>query len=151
MATSLRTPNKFKNSFWAATFYWWVQELYPAREWLHAILDKTKEFVLSVDCQLCTKYQERLRCMRNCNSSLINGIDGTSSKKDNVQKHAKSEQHKRAQTHGRPLLEKPHRQHRARLKKLFDICYLLEKREKPFTLYEPLGNLPWCWSRGNLP
>ena len=52
--------------------------------------------VIRISSALCSKHQERLQCLRNYNSSFVQGIAGTTLKKDNARKHGNSDIHHKA-------------------------------------------------------
>ena len=63
-----------------ATVQCWGKEIDPLNEWLR--YDSIDGNVIRIFCALCSKHQERLRCLRTYNSSFVQGIVGTALKKD---------------------------------------------------------------------
>ena len=61
-------------------------------EWLR--YDYTAGCVVRVYCEMCLKHAERLT--RNYSPSFVNGVTGSSLKKDNIVEHSKSDVHKKA-------------------------------------------------------
>ena len=47
-----------------------------------------------VYCELCSEHDDKLKSLRNFSPSFVNGITGSSFKKDNVVKHSKSDMHR---------------------------------------------------------
>ena len=72
----------------------WGRELDSLNEWLRYDVKEGK--VTRIFCALCTKHEERLRVLRNYSVSFVQGILGTSLKKDNVSKHSNSDMHRKA-------------------------------------------------------
>ena len=69
----------------------WGKELDSLNEWLRYDIKEGK--VTRIFCALCTKHQEKLHALRNYIVSFVQGIAGTSSKKDNVSEHRNSDMH----------------------------------------------------------
>ena len=132
----------------------WKKQLNVETEWLKYEAQEGK--VVKIYCVLCTKHETKIRALRNYSKSFIDGIGGSALKKDNVVKHARSDQHMRAiSLEKRPAtlldiykttaigraISKDQEQERERLSKLFEIAYFLAREELPFTKYAPLAAL----------
>ena len=72
----------------------WIQDVDSLGEWLRYVESRGK--VTRIFCVLCTKHQGRLRSVRNFSAAFVDGITGTALKKDNVNKHRKSDMHTKA-------------------------------------------------------
>ena len=72
----------------------WIQELDPDRIWLKyerqtedvAANSKQEPQVSVVRCAVCQEFESRIRGIRNFNRAIIDGLRGSSLKKDNVKK-----------------------------------------------------------------
>ena len=78
----------------AATAAKWQLLLDPAKSWL--VIETRHGEATKASCKLCTKWQEKLRKTRNFNDAIIRGIEGKALKKDNLEKHEFSAQHRDA-------------------------------------------------------
>ena len=67
----------------------WEKDVDSLREWLR--YDQSGGKVTRFFCELCHKHRDRLRAIRNFNSAFIDGVTGSTLKKDNVAKHKKSD------------------------------------------------------------
>ena len=65
-----------------------------AKSWL--VIETRHAEATNASCKLCTKWQEKLRKTRNFNDAMIRGIEGKALKKDNLEKHEFSAQHRDA-------------------------------------------------------
>lgn len=72
----------------------WKNELDIPVAWIDCIL--SGNFVTEISCKLCMRHVDRLRGNRNFSMSFVNGIQGTSLKKDQLNKHKNSDMHKLA-------------------------------------------------------
>ena len=71
----------------------WVLELDVKKQWLN--YSEEAGYVTKINCTLCSKYQDKLKYLKNFSTAMITGITGSSIKKDNVKKHATSDAHVR--------------------------------------------------------
>ncbi len=79
------------------TFQGWKCRFDPNDKWLAG--DEINGIVSRVHCRLCAKFASRLQsASRNFSLQFANGITGPSLKKDNIEKHMKSDAHNRAET-----------------------------------------------------
>ena len=69
----------------------WVLELDVKKQWLN--YSEEAGYVTKINCTLCSKYQDKLKYLKNFSTAMITGITGSSIKKDNVKKHATSDAH----------------------------------------------------------
>jgi hypothetical protein len=61
--------------------------------------DECDGAVTRIYCRLCAKFADRLKSSsRNFSQQFVTGITGSSMKKDALDKHLKSDGHKRAET-----------------------------------------------------
>lgn len=135
------------------TFEKWVTKLDPAEIWISGELSNGQ--LLSVMCKVCHRQEQHLRLCRNFNDSFINGIEGSSLKKDNLSKHAKSDSHKLAlkldkksdtdsirPTTGSSkqinVFDCSGSKAENNVAKLMDIAYMCAYEELPFTKYEKM-------------
>ena len=78
----------------ATTAAKWQLLLDPAKSWL--VIETRHAEATKASCTLCSKWQEKLRKARNFNDALMRGIEGKALKKDNLEKHELSAQHRDA-------------------------------------------------------
>ena len=71
----------------------WTKELDSLGEWLRY---ESGGKITWIFCALCAKHNDRLHALRNFSSSFVDGISSTAFKKDNVQKHQRSDMHAKA-------------------------------------------------------
>ena len=125
----------------------WTKELDSLGEWLR--YDESGGKVTRIFCALCAKHKDRLQALRNFSASFVDGISGTALKKDNVNKHHRSDMHAKAVN----MEQKPtaaeicrstplgrafamaSQDQTACVCKLFEVAYMLAKEEIPFTKY----------------
>ena len=69
----------------------WGKELDSLNDWLQYDVKEGK--VTPIFCALCMKNRERLCALRNYSASFVQGIAGTSLKKDNVSNHRNFDMH----------------------------------------------------------
>ena len=62
----------------------WVLELDVKKQWLN--YSEEAGYVTKINCTLCSKYQDKLKYLKNFSTAMITGITGSSIKKDNVKK-----------------------------------------------------------------
>lgn len=132
----------------------WKKIVDPVGEWLDFETDG-KSNVISIRCILCSKFADKLKMKRNFNSGFINGITGTSLKKDNIVKHSKSDMHVTAvNLEHKPdsvkkIMDTPigkamfqaSNEEENKVGKLIDISYLIAKQELPFSLFPEIAQL----------
>lgn len=107
-------------------------------------------------CDLCLRHEDRIKYLRNFNRSMIEGATGEQIKKDQVDKHAKSLMHLKAlDLDLKPgTLDEIYKEtplgrsitiqesgHREKVKKLFDITYLVCQEEMSFMKFPRLLEL----------
>ena len=130
----------------------WSKELDSVGEWLQ--WDESEGKVSRI---FCSKHVDRLKAIRNYSPAFIDRIVGSALKKDNVAKHKKSDMHGKAvnmelqptRTINSILKSNPLRkafasattEESSRVGKLFDVAYMLAKKEIPFTKYPAIVEL----------
>ena len=60
----------------------WVLELDVKKQWLN--YSEEAGYVTKINCTLCSKYQDKLKYLKNFSTAMITGITSSSIKKDNV-------------------------------------------------------------------
>ncbi len=135
----------------------WVLQIDVQKEWLeYKVDDNDGSKVKMLKCSVCGKFANKIKYCKNYNDALVRGVTSLSRMKlDNLRKHSKSDQHKKAIE----LQKRPENLHRLystptgrgfrnaekeeieRVKKLIDIAYLIAKEEKPMTMFKPLAEL----------
>ena len=129
----------------------WKKDLDILGEWL--CYNETAGCVTRVYCEVCAKHADNLKCLRNYSPSFVNGVTGSSLKKDNIVKHSKSDMHKKALSISkRPrTMEDLYRstpigralacaseEEMLRVSKLVDVAYVVAKEELPFSKFPAL-------------
>ena len=145
------------------TFIKWQkvhERQYQTMTWLRCTVDSSdKSLVATLWCEVCRKYERRIDSKKNFSRAWIDG--STNHKTSNVVDHASSEQHKaamallcreQAKNASEPVtsystiarcLHNPSMDPavRERIKKKFDIAYLMAKENLPFTKYPAIHDL----------
>lgn len=131
----------------------WIKEVDSLGEWVW--YDKTGRTVMRIFCALCANHKDRLHALRNFSFSFVDGISSTALKKDNVNKHQRSDMHAmavnlerkptvmeiyRSTPLGRALATASQEQ-TAHVCKLFEVAYMSAKEEIPFTKYPTMLEL----------
>ena len=75
------------------TFSNWVCTLKAS--WLEC--EETAGRVTCIKCKLCIRHENKIKYLKNFNKAFIEGVRGSSIKKDQVVKHAGTESHRRAE------------------------------------------------------
>ena len=107
-------------------------------------MDKAdKNFVALLWCSVCRNYQDKICSMKNYSSAWVTGTENQ--RKSNVLDHVACDQHKAAMSHLRTAQAKAsskpvtsyapiarallmvHEPERARMRRKFDVCYLIVK------------------------
>lgn len=133
----------------------WGKELDKLDEWLR--YEEAGGKVNLIYCAMCRKHADRLKAVRNFSPGFIDGVTGTSLKKDNVSKHSTSNMHTKAmdmeqrpsQTLSGIMKTTPlgkafasaSSEEIRRIGKLFEISYVLAKEELPFRKYPAIVEL----------
>lgn len=163
VTADLSKPKKTKRQISKETFSKW-QRLYErefqAMSWLRCSMDHLgKSLVCTLWCEVCRKYEKRIESKKNFSRAWIDGSNNQ--KTSNVMDHASSEQHKAAMAILRREQAKNAKESltsystivrclhnpsldpavREKLKKKFDISYLLAKENLPFTKYPSIHEL----------
>ena len=98
----------------------WTEELDSLGDWLW--YDELFGKVTQISCALFAKHKDRLLALRNLSASFVDRISNTALKKDNVNKHQRSDmQHRRSRL---PVCVS-----------FFEVAYMLAMVEIPFTKY----------------
>lgn len=155
---------KVKRRVSLATFDKWKQQFddqYHTLRWLRCDKDTTDYTVTVLWCEVCRKYSDQIRTMRNFSSAWVNG--SANQRNSNIVDHAKSEQHAAAMARMRadsgesadeekvvfvvenasflasfPVMDCGEME---RVKRKFQICYMMAREGLPFLKYVPLHNL----------
>ena len=167
-AESSTDPNqnikKLKRRVSLATFDKWKRQFndqYDTSRWLQCDKDTTDYTVTLLWCEVCRKYSDQIRTMRNFSSAWVNG--SANQRNSNIVDHAKSEQHAAAMVRMRaetgesagdekvvfvvenaaflasfPVMDDGEME---RMKRKFQICYMMAREGLPFQKYAPLHNL----------
>jgi len=154
---------KTKRQVSKETFIKWQrlhEREFQAMSWLRCSMDHSdKSLVSTLWCEVCRKYERRIESKKNFSRAWITG--STNHKTSNVTDHASSEQHKaamallrreQAKNASKPVtsystiaccLHNPPMDpaSKERLKKKFDISYVLAKENLPFTKYPAIHEL----------
>lgn len=155
---------KLKRRVSLATFDKWKRQFnehYHTSRWLQCDKDTTDYTVTLLWCEVCRKYSEQIRTMRNFSSAWVNG--SANQRNSNIVDHAKSEQHAAAMARMRAEAGEPAEEEKVvfvvenaafmasfpvmndgemeRMKRKFQICYMMAKEGLPFIKYTPLHNL----------
>lgn len=155
------SSKKAKRQVEASTFEKWQREFeseHQTMEWLCCDLEPgRKTHVATLYCSACRKFKGRILGLKNFSMAWIAG--STNHKTSNVVDHANSEQHKAAMAHVRAEHAKASNQPvttyatiarclftldgdtRGRLRKKFDLCYLMAKEGIAFAKYPALHAL----------
>lgn len=168
VAESSADPNndikKVKRRVSLATFDKWKRQFddqYDTLRWLQCDKDATDHTVTLLWCEVCRKYSDRIRTMRNFSTAWVNG--SANQRNSNIVDHAKSEQHAAAMACMRadtgesvaeekvvfvvensalfatfPFMDAGEME---RMKKKLHICYVMAREGIPFSKYAALHNL----------
>ena len=124
--------------------------------WLRCDVDQEKTLVAKLWCNVCRKYESNIRGLKNFSRAWLEGSGNH--KTSSIVDHATSEQHKVAMMrlrHDQAKESEPIVSYspiarslmtmdttvRERVKKKFDISYVLAKESMPFTKYQALHQL----------
>ena len=154
-SSSLLPTKKPRRQAKVSTFEKWKRELnmeHKTSLWLRCDKDDTdKTLVSTLWCEVCRRYEDRLRGMRNYSGAWISG--STNHRTSNVIDHSKSDQHTfsmarfeadRAKAQGKCLqtyapiaraLLTLDAKELERMKRKFEICYVLAKEGLAFLKY----------------
>lgn len=167
-AESSTDPNennkKVKRRVSLATFDKWKRQFddyYHTSRWLQCDRDTSDYTVTLLWCEVCRKYSDHIRTMRNFSSAWING--SANQRNSNIVDHAKSEQHAAAMARMRaetgetaddekmvfvvenaaflasfPVMDDGEAE---RMKRKFNTCYMMAREGLPFQKYTALHNL----------
>ena len=167
-AESSTDPNqnnkKVKRRVSLATFDKWKRQFndqYHTSRWLQCDKDTTDYTVTLLWCDVCRKYSDQIRTMRNFSSAWVNG--SANQRNSNIVDHAKSEQHASAMARMRAETGESADDEKVvfvvenaaflasfsvmddgemeRMKRKFQICYMMAREGLPFQKYAPLHNL----------
>ena len=155
---------KVKRRVSLATFDKWKRQFndhYQTSRWLQCDRDTSDYTVTLLWCEVCRKYSDHIRTMRNFSSAWVNG--SANQRNSNIVDHAKSEQHAAAMARMRaetgesaddervvfvvenaaflasfPVMDEGEVE---RMKRKFHICYMMAKEGLPFQKYTALYNL----------
>ena len=156
---------KLKRRVSLATFDKWKRQFnddYHTSRWLQCDKDNTDYTVTLLWCEVCRKYKDQIRTMRNFSSAWVNG--SANQRNSNIVDHAKSEQHAAAMARMRTetgeaageeekmvfvvenaallasfsIMDETEME---RIKRKFQICYMMAREGVPFQKYIPLHNL----------
>lgn len=155
---------KLKRRVSIATFDKWKRQFddqYQTLRWLQCDKDTSDYTVTVLWCEVCRKYSDQIRTMRNFSSAWVNG--SANQRNSNIVDHAKSEQHAAAMARMRadagespdeekvvfvvenaaflasfPVLDATETE---KMKRKFQICYMMAREGLPFHKYVPLHNL----------
>ena len=160
----INTIKKAKRRVSLATFDKWKRQFddqHQTLRWLRCDKDTTDHTVIALWCEVCRKYSGQIRSMRNFSTAWVNG--STNHRNSNIVDHAKSEQHIAAMAHLQadesgeladekvvlvvenaaflasfPVMSGGEME---KMKRKFQICYMMAKEGIPFTKYTSLHNL----------
>ena len=154
---------KVKRRVSIATFDKWKRQFddqYQTLRWLQCDKDTADYTVTVLWCEVCRKYSDQIRTMRNFSSAWVNG--SANQRNSNIVDHAKSEQHAAAMARMRadagelpeeekvfvvenaaylasfPVMDVKEMEN---MKRKFQICYMMARERLPFHKYVPLHNL----------
>ena len=155
---------KLKRRVSIATFDKWKRQFddqYQTLRWLQCDKDTTDYTVTVLWCEVCRKYSDQIRTMRNFSSAWVNG--SANQRNSNIVDHAKSEQHAAAMARMRADAGEPPDEEKVvfvvenaaflasfpvmdgketeKMKRKFQICYMMAREGLPFNKYVPLHNL----------
>jgi len=159
--SSTASAKKNKRQISVSTFEKWQQKYdseHQSLSWLKCEVDKTdKNLVALLYCSACREYQSKICSMKNYSNVWINGSDNQ--RTSNMVDHATSEQHKKAMAELRTAQARASRTpvvqyapiaralsmlsdvDRARMRKKFDVCYVMAKEGIAFEKFVPLCEL----------
>jgi len=125
--------------------------------WLNFELEIDKNYVATLHCSMCKRFEQYIQSGRNFSAAWISG--SSNKKLNNVIDHANSEAHKTAMSKlhseqvrqsgssvvlisriGQSLLNLDETT-KQRMRKKFDVCYVMAKESLPFTKYPALVEL----------
>ena len=131
------------------------QEEADFKTWLK--IEASNGYLSKMWCSACKEHDSRIGGCRNFSRAFIDGVvEPGALKRDNANKHRKSEQHQRAvNMRADPFtraalyketaigrgMEKAESEERGRVGKLVDIAYMMAKEEIPFTKFASIARL----------
>ena len=155
---------KLKRRVSLATFDKWKRQFnddYHTSRWLQCDKDTTDYTVTLLWCEVCRKYKDQIRTMRNFSSAWVNG--SANQRNSNIVDHAKSEQHAAAMARMRTETGEAASEEKMvfvvenaallaslsvmddtemeKMKRKFQICYMMAREGISFQKYVPLHNL----------
>ena len=157
---SASSSKKAKRQVTKATFNKWQREHdreHQTLSWLRCEMDRDNIHVASLHCALCKKYEGHLQSLKSFNAAWITG--STNQKVSNVVDHARSEVHKDAMSRKRAKSAKARGESavltspigcalstldsttRARMGRIFDLCFMMAKESIAFAKYPSLLEL----------
>jgi hypothetical protein len=76
----------------------WINDLDITKTWIETESDSKRGLdgqliVMKIRCKICAEFRSRLKNVRNFSDAFINGITGSSLKRDNLSKHSTSVMH----------------------------------------------------------
>ena len=153
-SSSSASHKKLKRQISIATFNKWKVKYdseHQTLTWLKC--DQHKDEVLSLWCSVCREYKSRICGMKNFSEAWITGSENQRS--SNLLDHANSEQHKSAMSPHRTAQARSSNQpittfapiarsllnlgdsEKVRLRRKFDMCYMMAKEGLAFEKYVP--------------
>ena len=155
---SSQSEKKGRRQITVRTFEKWQGQYIPAHEsltWLQCDKDPSDKTLISeLWCEPCRKYEARMKGQKNFSNAWIRGT--SNQRTSNVIDHASSNQHKTSMAYLKADLAKANNQSfspiahslmnmdattRERMKRKFDICYVMAKEVMAFSKYPTLYNL----------
>ena len=155
---SSSNSKKSKRQAKVATYEKWKRDFnveHKTSLWLRCDRDRAdKSLVSTIWCEVCRRYEDKLQGMRNYSSTWIKG--SSNHKTSNISDHAKSDQHTfamaryeadRAKSQGAPVqtyapiyrsLMTLDQREVDRMKRKFEICYVMAKEHLAFTKFPSL-------------
>ena len=160
-ASTSGAEKKVKRQLSVKTFERWQGQYnteHKSLSWLRCERDPRDKTLVSVLwCEVCRKYEARIRGQKSFSKAWIEGT--ANQRTSNVLDHANSGQHKAAMSHYKADQAKTHNESaavyapiasslmnmdaatKARMKRKFDICYVMAKEGMSFSKYPALFDL----------